>query len=96
MDWLENELKELGKGQWSPEALVGVMIDNFMSYNDLKNLRQAFSLKYDKDMDRFMHPIWQVSPFEKLFVRPRVVIRWLSLYRRSSRSVRYTRSSRTI
>ena len=27
---------------WSPEKTVGVMIDNFMSYGDLRNLRQAF------------------------------------------------------
>ena len=69
----DNELKEIGR--WSPERLVGVMVDNFMSYNDLRNLRQALSLVYDKDMDRFMHPIWVVSPFEALFQRPRIV-RW--------------------
>ena len=38
----DNELKEIGR--WSPERLVGVMVDNFMSYNDLRNLRQALSL----------------------------------------------------
>ena len=51
------------------------MVDNFMSYNDLRNLRQALSLVYDKEMDRFMHPVWIVSPFEALFQRP-LLIRW--------------------
>ena len=48
-------MEELHGGAWSPESLVGIMIDNFMSFNDLRNLRQALSLKFDKDLDRFMH-----------------------------------------
>ena len=72
---MQETMKTLHDGKWSPEKLVGVMIDNFMSYNDLKNLRQAFSLKYDPDMDRFMHPVWLVSPFEALFKRPKI-LRW--------------------
>ena len=56
----------LHEGCWSPKKLVGTMIDNFMSYTDLRNLRQALSLKYDPDMDRFMHPIWMMSPFDEL------------------------------
>ena len=60
---------------WSPEKTVGVMIDNFMSYGDLRNLRQAFSLVYEKDHDRFMHPIWLVSPSEMLLKRPRILRR---------------------
>ena len=65
----------LHEGCWSPKKLVGTMIDNFMSYTDLRNLRQALSLKYDPDMDRFMHPIWMMSPFDELLQRP-ALLRW--------------------
>lgn len=70
------QLTELYETVWSPKKMVGVMIDNFMSYQDLRNLRQALSLKFEADLDRFMHPMWLVSPFEKLFERPRDMIRW--------------------
>lgn len=51
------------------------MIDNFMSYGDLRNLRQALTLVYDKDHDRFMHPVWLVSPAEELLTRPKMLRR---------------------
>ena len=76
MQWLHAQLTALYDGVWSPEKLVGVMIDNFMSFQDLRNLRQALSLKFEADMDRYMHPIWIVSPFECLFERPRDIVRW--------------------
>ena len=71
IDWLKEEMDRLHSEVWSPEKMVGVMIDNFMSYNDLRNLRQALSLVYEKDHDRFMHPIWILSPYEKLLARPK-------------------------
>ena len=70
LGWLEGVLKDLHEQVWSPEKTVGVMIDNFMSYGDLRNLRQALSLVYDKNHDRFMHPVWLVSPVEALLTRP--------------------------
>ena len=75
IDWLKDIMDNLHKEVWSPERLVGVMIDNFMSYADLRNLRQALTLVYEKDHDRFMHPIWLVSPYEKLFARPKIIRR---------------------
>ena len=53
--------------------MVTVMIDNCLSFGDLQKFRQALSLVYSKDHDRFMLPLWVTPPCDSHLVRPRSV-----------------------
>ena len=71
LQWLTGLMDGLSKQQWSVTAMVGVMIDNCLSFGDLQKFRQALSLRYSKDHDRYMHPVWFVVPLDAHLVRPR-------------------------
>lgn len=71
LEWLSDLLKNLGEKQWSASEMVSVMIDNCLSFNDLIKFRQALSLKYSKEHDRFMHPVWVVPQCDLRLAKPR-------------------------
>ena len=71
LKWIAGLLHGLGQKQWSVTAMVGVMVENCLSFNDLQKFRQALSLEYSKDHDRYMQPVWFVAPQDKHLVRPR-------------------------
>ena len=62
--WIQGEMKELTKSQWSIEKTIGLMIDAVMSYNDLQQLRAALTLEYSKEHDRCMHHRWITNPHD--------------------------------
>ena len=71
MEWMSKLLEGLGHEQWSVNAMVRVMIDNCLSFGDLQKFRQALSLKYSREHDRYMHPVWFVPECDSHLVRPR-------------------------
>ena len=71
MDWLGGMMTELSKTKWSVNSMVTVMIDNCMSFGDLQKMRQALTLEYSRDHDRFMHPVWVTASCDAHLVRPR-------------------------
>ena len=73
MDWLKELLKGLGEKKWSVNAMVSVMIDNCLSFGDLNRFRQALTLDYSRDQDRYMHPVWVTPDCDSHLVRPRFV-----------------------
>lgn len=64
-------MTELSKTKWSVNSMVTVMIDNCMSFGDLQKMRQALTLEYSRDHDRFMHPVWVTASCDAHLVRPR-------------------------
>lgn len=71
MEWISKLLDGLGRNQWSVTAMVGVMIENCLSFTDLQKFRQALSLQHSKDHDRYMLPVWFVAPQDSQLKRPR-------------------------
>ena len=71
LDWLGGMMTELSKTKWSVNSMVTVMIDNCMSFGDLQKMRQALTLEYSRDHDRFMHPVWVTASCDAHLVRPR-------------------------
>ena len=58
LNWVRDEMKKLTEERWSVEKAIGLMIDAVLSYGDLQRLRQTFTLEYNADHDRCMHPVW--------------------------------------
>ena len=71
LEWLTELMDAISSKQWSVTAMVGVMIENCLSFGDLQKFRQALSLRYSKDHDRYMHPVWFLVPCDAHLVRPR-------------------------
>lgn len=72
MDWtLRKLMAELSEKKWSVNAMVVVMIDNCLSFGDLRKFRQALTLVYSRDHDRYMLPVWVTPPCDSHLVRPR-------------------------
>ena len=71
LGWLRELMTKLREKTWSVNALVSVMIDNCLSFGDLQKFRQALSLVYSRDHDRYMLPLWVTPPCDSHLVRPR-------------------------
>ena len=73
MDWLKELMKGLRDEKWSVNAMVSVMIDNCLSFGDLNRFRQALTLDYSRNHDRYMHPVWVTPDMDANLGRPRLI-----------------------
>lgn len=71
LKWMSDLMEGLAMKQWSVTAMVGVMVENCLSFNDLQKFRVALTLKYSRDHDRYMHPVWFTVPQDMHLCRPR-------------------------